>query len=88
MLQIIIFLTGAKRRDDDWIQVHADQEYVLRVDMDRINKIKVCSFLDNLCFIVKILLIFFFFFLRKKKIFLEQPSTGTLKVKRLKNQII
>jgi hypothetical protein len=34
----------AKRRDDDWIRVHADQEYVLRVDMDRINKIKVCSF--------------------------------------------
>ncbi|CAG2249935.1 ASCC3 [Mytilus edulis] len=33
-------LPGAKIQDDNWMEVHADQEYVLRVNMDRINKIK------------------------------------------------
>ena len=36
-----IIISGVKREEDDWIQVHADQEYVLRVDLDRINKVKV-----------------------------------------------
>lgn len=30
-----------KRPDSDWIQVHADQEYVIQVDLHRLNKLKV-----------------------------------------------
>ncbi|XP_071112657.1 activating signal cointegrator 1 complex subunit 3-like [Haliotis cracherodii] len=30
--------TGGRRRDADWIKVHADQEYVLQVDLARVNK--------------------------------------------------
>lgn len=42
----IIFLrdfvmTGGRRPDSDWIQVHADQEYVIEVTLKRLNKFKV-----------------------------------------------
>ncbi|XP_061176706.1 activating signal cointegrator 1 complex subunit 3-like [Saccostrea echinata] len=32
--------TGGRRPDSDWIQVHADQEYVIEVSLQRINKLK------------------------------------------------
>lgn len=31
---------GGRRPDSDWIQVHADQEYVIHVDLLRVNKTK------------------------------------------------
>uniref|UniRef100_K1RGX5 Activating signal cointegrator 1 complex subunit 3 n=1 Tax=Magallana gigas TaxID=29159 RepID=K1RGX5_MAGGI len=32
--------TGGRRPDSDWIQVHADQEYVIEVTLKRLNKFK------------------------------------------------
>ena len=30
--------------DNKWIPVHADQEYVLQIELRRLNKSRVCAF--------------------------------------------
>ena len=43
-LLIVACCASGRRRDDEWINVHADQEYVLNVQLSRRNRMKVRVF--------------------------------------------
>ena len=38
---------GVPHDDDQWLTVHADQEYVLSIDLQRVNKVKVRNILRS-----------------------------------------
>lgn len=37
------YILGQKLSEADWLEVHADQEYVLQVQLNRVNRQKVSS---------------------------------------------
>ena len=42
---INLLLSGGRKQDNDWLPVHADQEYVLNIDLSRLNKVHLLKYL-------------------------------------------